>query len=514
MSTYNDIRTRFQVALNEASKLAAWKRDMQVAYQTFNQNGRWIEPRDTEIIRAEFDIEDEEGDIVKFLSFAGINANDYELVTGNYSGTFNSWGIQMKKEYNFFGKKLESGKEYAIINALDFSGGSVKVIGDKDLTPDKLGLSGTYQSKESIISSATSAIERAITNPDYQNFCVDLIKAVSKYEKIYDTVNDVHGSNKDFLINSNLSKYKELIDAKSVKAIEKDFGEILGGIFMFNIIAETGSGLSFPDESNLALVDFFFNGLAVSSKAGQGAKASASGYISAINNSMKASNTSLSVEESEAIEKVLKPLEQAPSEPKNTTYLGKSRGSSTFSNTVDLFNIHLKGGSSWDFWTKSTKLNRGNINRDAIIQSFVDLKDSNGLHKTLSTFISMTDLNTGTSGRLNYLTVPLIKSKNEKDAQAALDKIMQEEQYDILIGIVLYACSKELQKVINQNYSETITSIINKALSVKQLYLDMKIKSDLIKFSIRSMETGKFLIGTLNGIDTWGMKALPIYMEK
>ena len=514
MSTFNDIRTRFQVALNEASKLSAWKKDMHVAYQTFNPNGRWVEPKNTEIVRAEFDIENEEEDIEKFLSIAGINPNDYDLVTGNYSGTFNSWGVKMKKDYDFFGKKLESGKEYAIINALDFSGGSVKVIGDKDLTPDKLDLSGSYKSKESIISSATSAIERNVTNPDYQNFCIDLIKAVSEYEKIYDTVDDVHGSNEDFSITTDLSKYRELIDAKSIKAIEKDFGEILGGIFMFNIIADPGSGLSFPSESNLALVDFFFNGLAVSSKAGKGAKASASGYISAINNSMKASNTSLSVKESEAIEKVLKPLEQAPNEPKNTTYLNRSRGSSTFSNTIDLFNIHLKGGSSWNFWTKSTKLNRGNINRDAIIQSFVDLKESNNLHKTLSKFVSMTDLNVGSSGKLNYLIIPLIKSKNEKDAQIALDKILEEKEYDILIGIVLYACSKELQKVINQNYSETITSIINKSLSVKQLYLDMKIKSNLIKFSIRSMETGKFLIGTLNGIDTWGMKALPIYMEK
>jgi hypothetical protein len=514
MSTFNDIRTRFQVALNEAAGLSGWKRDMRVAYQTFKPDGRWIEPKNTEIIRAEFDIDNEEDDIEKFLAIAGIKSSDYELVTGNYSGTFNSWGIQMKKEYNFFGKKLEKGKEYAIINALDFSGGSVKVIGDKDLTPDKLGLSGTYQSKDAIVSSAKSAIERTVSNPDYQNFCTDLIDAVQNHNVVYQTVDDIHGSNKDFTISEDLTKYRDLIDAKSVKAIEKDFGEILGGIFIFNIVVKSGSGLKFPTESNLELVDFFFNGLAISSKAGKGAKASASGYISAINNAMKASNTILTPEEIEAINNVLKPLESQPNEPKNTTYLSKSRGSSTFSNTVDLFNIHLGSGSSWDFWIKSTGLNRGNLNRDAIIQSFVDLKESGNLHKVLSKFVAMTNLNPGTKGSLNYLIVPFLKAKNEKATQEALDKIMQEEQYDILIGTVLYACSKELQQVINQKYSETITSIINKSLSVKQLYLDMKIKNNLIKFSIRSMETGKFLIGTLNGIDSWSMKALPIYMEK
>lgn len=514
MNTHKDIRTRFQMALNEAAGLSAWKRDMKVAYETFNPDGRWIEPKKTEIIRAEFDIENEEEDIEKFLAICGINSNDYELVTGNYSGTFNSWGIQMKKDHDFFGKKLESGKEYAIVNALDFSGGSVKVIGDKDLTPDKLGLSGSYQSIDAIISAAKSAIERTVTNPDYQNFCVELIDAVQDHKTVYKTVDEVHGSNKDFIINKDLTKYRDLIDAKSVKAIEKDFGEILGGIFMFNIITESGSGLRFPTESNLELVDFFFNGLAISSKAGKGAKASASGYINAINNAMKVSNTPFSMEETEAVNNVLKPLEQPQKEPKNTVFLSKSRGSSTFSNTVDLFNIHLKSGSSWDFWVKSTKLNSGNLNRDAIIQSFIDLKESNNLHKVLSKFVKMTDLNPGSKGSLNYLIVPFLRSKNEKEAQIALDNILKEEKYDILIGTVIYACSKELQKVINSKYSETITSIINKSLSVKQLYLDMKIKNNLIKFSIRSMETGKFLIGTLNGIDTWSMKALPIYMEK
>ena len=89
------------------------------------------------------------------------------------------------------------------------------------------------------------------------------------------------------MIDYNLSEYVGKIDPKSIKTIQKDFGEVLGWIFMFNLIGKTGSGLKFPTESNLELVDFFFNGLQISSKAGKGAKASAGGYITAIENSMK-----------------------------------------------------------------------------------------------------------------------------------------------------------------------------------------------------------------------------------
>ena len=511
MSTFNDIRVKFQVALNEASKLPKWQEEMQKAYNIFKPNGRWVAPGTGEIARIELNHENPEQDVEDFLAISGVKDSDYTISTGNYSGKFDSYAIKFTKPYDFFGKEIKAGETWGIVNAVEFYGGSVQVIGDKDLTPDSLGLAGDYTTKGSITNAAGSAIKSKVNNVDYQQFCIDLIEAVQNYSTMFNSVDDVEGINKAFTIKHDLSKYVSIIDAKSIKTIEKDFGEILGGIFMFNLIKDTGSGLTFPKESNLELVDFFFNGLAVSSKAGKGAKASASGYINAIERAMSKGNWTPSSEETEVVNNVLVPLSATPSEPANTTFLKKSRSSSTFSNTVNLFNINLGSGSSWDFWTKSTGINPGSVNRDALIQSFIDLKDRGNLNKTLSKFVSMTSL-TATKGKSSYLLAPLVNARNEKESADALQTILDQGQYDILIGIVMYACSKELQTVINSKYSKTLTSIINKSLSVKQLYLDMKIKSDSINFHMKAMENSDFAIGTLNGIDSWGMKALTIYM--
>jgi hypothetical protein len=443
-------------------------------------------------------------------------SSDYTISTGNYSGKFDSYELKFNKEQDFFGKKLAKGDKYGIVNAVDTSkSGVVQVIGDKDLTPDKLGLAGDYPKQAIIIDKAKSAIKSKVSNQIYQDFCLELVDAVSNYTPAFNSVDDVEGINKDFSITHDFSKYIAAIDPKSINTIQKDFGEVLGGIFMFGLIKETGTGLSFPKESNLELVDFFFNGLAVSSKAGHGAKASATGYINAINRSMNIANWVPTAEENEAITNVLKPLSTEAKERANTKFLTRSRSSSTFSNTVNLFNIHLRNtkNSAWNLFLSATGLSSDNINRDDIIQAFIDLKDKGQLYKFLHGFISSTSLSS-TGGKAGKFLLPFINSRNEKQASDALDAILEAQEYDLLVGIILYGCSKQLQTAINDKYSSTITSIINKSLSVKQLYLDAKIGKGLIKFGMRAMENSDFMIGTLNGIDSWSSRAISISMKK
>ncbi len=511
--TTNDIRGRFATALVlRESKLAAWKQDMSTTYSTFKSNGRWVEPKTGEIVRAEFNQDNPEEDIKKFLSLSGIAPEEYSIETGNFSGKFDSWGITLNTDKDFFGKTLKRGETWAVINAVDFSGGNAQIIGDKDLTPDKLGLAGNYATQQSIIKAAEEAIRSSIpTQPDYINFCTNLIEASTKYKTTFKTVDDIEGVKQDYIINHDLSAFVDLIDPKSVRAIEKDFGEVLGGIFMFSLVGEHGTGLTFPKESNLEMVDFFFNGLAVSSKAGKGAKASASGYIAAINRTMKDAKWVPTPEESETIEKVLKPLSEPANEPKNTEFLSRSRSSSTFSNTVNLFNIHLGSNSSWSYWLKSTGMSAGNLNRDAIIKSFITLKENGNLQKTLSKFLSMVGISSS-GGKLGSFVNALIKAKDEAQATSALDNILENQHYDILIGLILYGSSKELQKVVNAKYKDSLTSIINKSTSVKQLYLNFKVKSNEIRFGVKSMENSEFVIGSLNGIDSWGIKSITIYI--
>jgi hypothetical protein len=498
------------------SKTPKWVEAQKAAYSSWKPDGRWITPKGGEILRADIGTDDPEGNIQKFMSLCGIPKTDYEISPGNYSGKFDSWSLNFLKDHDFFGKKIKKDDNFGIVNAVDTSKGVKQVIGDKDLTPDKLGLAGDYPNQNAIVTAAKTAIKSAINDQVYQDFCIELVDAVSNYSAQFKNVDEVEGINKDFVINHDFSSYAGKIDPKSIKTIEKDFGEVLGGIFMFDLITDTGVGLSFPKESNLELVDFFFNGLAVSSKAGHGAKASATGYINAINRSMKVAHWVPTADEQAVIDYVLKPLSAEPKERANTTYLKRSRSSATFSNTVNLFNIHLmkSKNSGWNYFLQESGLNANTINRDDIIHAFIDMKSKKKLHKFLSHYIALTSLNTSERGKSAALLVPLMKSRNEAQAEDALNKIIFEGAYDILIGLIMYGCSKQLQVEINTNYASTLTSIINKSLSVKQLYLDTKIGKNLINFAMRAMENSDFEIGTLNGIDSWGVKAITISMKK
>jgi hypothetical protein len=502
--------------LNENSaNMIKWVALQQAAYRSFMPNGRWIDPGKGEILRADLG-SDPEDTIEKYMTLCGIMSSVYSISTGNYSGKFDSYELKFNSDQDFFGKKLSKGEKYGIVNAVETSkSGVIQVIGDKDLTPDKLGLAGDYAKQAIIIDKAKSAIRSKVTDPIYQEFCLELIDVVSNYSPAFNSVDDVEGVNQDFSITHDFSKYIKVIDPKSINTIQKDFGEVLGGIFMFGLIKQTGTGLSFPKESNLELVDFFFNGLAVSSKAGHGAKASATGYINAINRSMAIAHWVPTAEENEAITNVLKPLSTEPKERANSKYLTRSRSSATFSNTVNLFNIHLRNtkNSAWNLFLSSTGLGSDNINRDDIIQAYIDLKDKGNLYKFLHSFISSTSLSS-TGGKAGKYLLPLLNAKNEKQASDALDAIIKDQEYDILIGIIMCGCSKQLQGAVNDKYSSTITSIINKSLSVKQLYLDAKIGKGLIKFGMRAMENSDFVIGTLNGIDSWSSRAISIYMKK
>jgi hypothetical protein len=96
----------------------------------------------------------------------------------------------------------------------------------------------------------------------------------------------------------------------------------------------------------------------------------------------------------------------------------------------------------------------------------------------------------------------------------SLKEILDNEQYDLLVGTILYGCSKQLQTKINSEHSSHLSALINNCLSSKQLYLDMKIKQNKIQFILAAMETSNFEIGTLNGIGSWDTKKISIYMTK
>jgi hypothetical protein len=308
--------------------------------------------------------------------------------------------------------------------------------------------------------------------------------------------------------------YKGKLDPASINNIQKDFGEVLGGIFMMSLVSEQNP-IKFPG-GNEELVDFFYNEIGISSKAKKGARASATGYINAIKRAKSETGGNYTDEERIIVDKILSPIELGYNEPKNTSYFTRSKSSTIFTGVVRLLNEFMlqENGSGWNYFINMTGINttRG-FNRDSIVDAFILLRDQKKLHEFVSGFVKLTDLSSG-GGRDGKYLMPFYASRNEVQCQNSLKEILDNEQYDLLVGTILYGCSKQLQVKINSEHSSHLSALINNCLSSKQLYLDMKIKQNKIQFILAAMETSNFEIGTLNGIGSWDTKKISIYMTK
>ena len=163
-------------------------------------------------------------------------------------------------------------------------------------------------------------------------------------------------------------------------------------------------------------------------------------------------------------------------------------------------------------------MSANNSNRDALVKSFIDLRDMGKLHKTLNGYAK----NIGGFGSLGgkttaaKFTASLINAKNETEASDVLDAILKDnnkDSYDAIIGLIMYGCSKQLVNVLNDKFGDTLTGMINKAIGAKQLYLNINIKNNNMNFKMKSMKTGHFKIEELNGVNSWDQRGLAITLK-
>jgi len=115
------------------------------------------------------------------------------------------------------------------------------------------------------------------------------------------------------------------------------------------------------------------------------------------------------------------------------------------------------------------------------------------------------------------MTKRLVTSKNEEEIAEVIDDILKSDKaslYNVLVGIIIYTSSNDLVDVLNDKYASTMSGLINKALSAKQLYLKFNITRGYMEFQMKSMEVSDFKIAGLNGADTWMSKGLSIKMIK
>lgn len=287
MSTYQDIRTRFQLALNEKLKnsdnefTSYFKKTFQKKFKGDLKSKRGRHLRfaigkstkaaqknlqaifDKEIGRNKYKIEE-------------IEPGDY--TNGAKSGQYFTYIVILTAPVSFDIKNTyDTGIKLHIVNS-DIAEGS---IAPKALSPTGLKLKeDTPYNLQQLISDTNNAI-----NSQYKNNEPIRLTLLSLVKNIQNFQSKNHYENpskfEDILENINLddesTETLKLLDKTDINIIGKDFGEVLGAIYVMKV-SNYLEGVVFPSGNN-PIVDFYFDGFGISSKYKKGAAPTLTGVL-------------------------------------------------------------------------------------------------------------------------------------------------------------------------------------------------------------------------------------------
>jgi hypothetical protein len=465
--------------LNEAKKISKksieefWKNGYKKYSKSTDVTGVSSRKGDTgEVLRANFGPNDgtAEKSIKDFLlKHAGIKPNTYKiesLPVGVISSDYAAYKIIIQR-----GVKNKLGQDYGISDFFIITNrykiskktGEASVIGRKDLTPDRLGVAKPngieYHNAAALYAKVEPKI-KALKYPDnYKEFILQSTR------EVMDSSNS--GKFTDFkqyaTAPTQILNYKiteslfDGIDQLSIQNFQNDYGEILGGFMLFNLLQDTGKGIRYPINSNEKLVDFYFDNYAISSKAGRGGTPSGDTIIQRISSMYLDDKLDFStIQEQDFYNYVIKVWT-------NPTKLARSGIYNTVMNLCSV-NITDKANSGYWYLIAESKLQPNLLTQDSVV-SFLD-----ELHLDENKFKEF----------LNTLWTRSGMAWNDKKLNAAYDGYIALGRNRI--GVVFYPLMVEATKILNEKFTKQLTQYSQLVTDVKQLYLDVLVKKGLFQF--------------------------------
>jgi len=474
--------------LNEKLSIKAIQKNWLNAYQKIMRSKDTAGAKSKEVLRANFGANDGEAEknIKAMMKKLRVNDRLYTIkeidnatfipeIGETLSGQFNTYKITFNKGVKILNQAYLPGESIYITNRYKVSKktGEAAVIKTKDITPDAMGLPARDYHNAAPLMSAIKSYAAKTSYPDrYKEFIVESAEAI-----LNDSRNN--GLFRDFETYANYGSpivynvgvpFFEGIDQVSIANFSNDFGEVLGGLMMFNVIKDTGSGLRYPTASNEKLVDFYFDDYRISSKAGGGGTPSGSTIMGSIDNAVKKGDLSLDVDETTFYDSVVKPWLNPPKLDKSTTY----------NSVMKLANDQLgpNQGSGYSYLLKEAKLNSASVTRDNI-NKFLDnlIKTPQDFDSFLNTFILKTGSFRGKVDAEKYRN-EYIKRMNTGDS--------------LRVGLVFYPIMVETAKALNEKYAGTLTQLTQKVSDVKQVYLDTKVSKGAFIFKTKKFSSANF----------------------
>lgn len=490
MGTIGDIRTRFAVAINEAKQPGKGKIEefWLEGFKTFMKSNDFAKASSRkgntgEVLRGNFGSNDgtAESKIIEFLDkVGGLKQNSYDieyLQVGVISSDYGAYKIIIKKGVeDRLGKKYKKNDFFVITNRFKISKktGEASIIGKKDLTPDKLKITkAVYESPEHLLSIVSTKIKALNLPENYVNFILKSTEEIMKSGDnvgIFDNLEAYTSSastNIDFKISEELF---DGIDQLSINNFQNDYGEILGGFLLFKILKQFKNGVSYPQNSNEKLVDFYFDGYSISSKAGKkGGTPSGQTMIDKIHE-LHTNNiiNPVGTKENDFFNNVVDQWINPP----------KLSRSNTYNNIMNLCSVNISDRDNSAYWhiSKETGLGPGQMNQDVLVTYLDNLYEEDPIK--FKEFIKETWVKSG------------IGSKVFKNLDTYVDGYMGMGKNKI--GIIFYCLQVEIKDVLNKMYGEQLTKFSQMATDVKQIYLQVDVKRGKFSFKAVPFKSANF----------------------
>ena len=473
--------------LNEAKKITKksieefWKNGYKKYSKSTDVTGVSSRKGDTgEVLRANFGPNDgtAEKSIKDFLlKHAGIKPNTYKiesLPVGIISSDYSAYKIIIQR-----GVKNKLGQDYGISDFFIITNrykiskktGEASVIGRKDLTPDRLGLpKHEYHNAAALYAKVEPYIKASKYPDNYKEFILQSTR------EVMDSSNSGKFTNFNKYANAptQILNYKiteslfDGIDQLSIQNFQNDYGEILGGFMLFNLLQDTGKGIRYPINSNEKLVDFYFDNYAISSKAGRGGTPSGDTIIQRISSMYLDDKLDFStIQEQDFYNYVIKVWT-------NPTKLARS---GIYNTVMNLCNVNIvdKANSGYWYLISESKLQPNLLTQDSVV-SFLDK-----LHLDETKFKEF----------LNTLWTRSGMAWNDKKLNAAYDGYIALGKNRV--GIVFYPLMVEATKTLNEKYTKQLTQYSQLVTDVKQLYLDVLVKKGLFQFKTVPFSKATFM---------------------
>lgn len=327
------------------------------------------------------------------------------------------------------------------------------VLNTKQLTPDKLQMTGKDISKTSLITEAKTAVNRSNAPDNIKSFLKSLI----------DASNSPTG-----IINS---EHLESISDSDINIIAKDFGEISGAVWFMNQYEKKSTSVNYPSNIANPLVDYYVKvgnlKVAVSAKANAGAPPS----INAIAN-------------------ILKPVRY--------TEQNKETARKAIIDISDKSTIDGIVDSSKELNTEAYKWLKKNLFKN---MDFTASQCETVLAKLTS------------PEEVYSLLDPFFKLLNRKPAEDTIKKIFANRAKRH--GIILYPLGANLVEVLNT--IPVLKEVLNdaaKSIMVSQLYMTINKRNKLVKYEVKEFSASNFKFEYNAKTDSPSNKKISFKMEK